>query len=200
MFRISPKLSIVEGLIKLSKSNNEFPRLYSKLILGFPGHPDMNTNYATMKKRDSDDYNLNEQMDIEINDQLSEFDQYLHQYQFSNTGTSNNWPVQAANTETFDLQPHQESGEQNQDCAYDFKLNHKSLDQLYSPSKELTYRYENQLTSPEVTNYSSHHTHSHGHAHNHHHQWPNNHTQYFTTYQEYLPCRDSEKTYACSNI
>ena len=171
-----------------------------QFIQHYLGLQDINPNYENIEHCNSGDLTLNERMDVEIDDQLSEFDQYLRQYQFS---TDNNpWSAvqdlnAGENMNSFDFQQDQTNRrESNNDCVYYPKLDHKFNPghQYYDHGKEFAHRYDDhQLLSPVAQ-----HTHG-GHAH-HHHQWPNNQAQYFTTYQEYLPCRDSEKTYACSNI
>jgi len=145
----------------------------------------------------SNDVTLNEHMDID--DQINEFDNYLHQYQFStssNSWSAENFSAAGLNNSSFDLPPQEMNQEQNNDCPYYTKLQtEKSADQHFNQTKEFTsYSYEG------IPNYPSQHTHGPAHhQHHHHHPSPNTQAQYFTTYQEYLPCR-GEKTYACSNI
>lgn len=142
------------------------------------GHHEVNKNYCNIQETTFDSSaSLNEQMDIEMEEELNQLDRYL-QYSYTN------WPLEnsnAINTENFNM--HTSSVRNSyENCSYHKQI-YRNQENYYDYDKNLMYH--NQF--PNGLEYQNHLT------------WSNQ-IQYFPTYQQYLPHRDTEKTYACSNI
>lgn len=138
----------------------------------------MNKDYSNTQETTFDSSaSLNEQMDIEMEEELNQLDRYL-QYSYTN------WPLENSNatsTENFNMHTSLVRNSY-ENCSYHKQI-YRSQENHYDYDKNLTYH--NQF--PNGLEYQNHLT------------WSNQ-IQYFPTYQQYLPHRDTEKTYACSNI
>lgn len=129
----------------------------------------MSRDYEALEPS-SDSINLPEQMDIEMEEQLNQLDQYL-QYPFPSTTTWNQDSTEASGTSHFNVP--QPSKEHYHNYCYKPDKCHENHNceksSLYPPNAGYQPLWQNQL-------------------------------QYYPTYQQYLPTRDTEKSYACSNI
>lgn len=135
-------------------------------------------------------HNLTDQMDIEMEEQLNQLDQYL-QYPFPSSSNCSTWTSHTSpsvnepsslipNATLYNLPtPKDPYNNHNYGCFKPAKCH----DHYNKPSPYPT-------PSPQGPQQPSYHQQP---------LWQNQ-IQYYPTYQQYIPSRDAEKSYACSNI
>lgn len=121
-------------------------------------------------------------MDIDMSDQFDQLDQYL---QFAVLNNSN-WNLN--NSDSTSMANFNDTQDQISRNIHSYQ-NNAPCHQKQMKFQANSINYDKNLTCSLIPNHNDNHQSS----------WQEQ-FQYFPSYQQYLPPRDNEKSYACSNI
>ncbi|XP_065224058.1 transcription factor SOX-9-like [Planococcus citri] len=200
MQRQSPPVSVTES------PANQFLNTFSESIpvQNYPQTEpqELSREFDRLDQSSDTVHNLTDQMDIEMEEQLSQLDQYL-QYPFSSSSNCSPWSTpQTSNTlndttTNVNVIPNPSPFNLPPPSSKDHYHHHNYG--CFKPEKchdhyDKSLLYPSYLTPPQAPTQQQPPSY-------HHHQplWQNQ-FQYYPTYQQYIPSRDAEKSYACSNI